>query len=762
MPLPWATSKLAADANRSAADDHADSDRPVVHNQSSAASMGVTMGCLPCPVGALCLGNWLAPIAKFRFGAFLNESTTAFYPCPLEGGRSCLPGVHRSPRESRPMNCKEGYLQESPLCSLCDGERGFARSRERCSHCNLSAGTYIVLVTLVVLLWFPVNAYLCESMESLEISFAFLQFLGVYSNFSISWPSPVSGIFNVFSFFTLDIDLMHFACALGSDSADGKHHFIVWAAQTFLPVFYVVLCAAHLAVDWMLYRLFRAGWLSKLLLRGWRPRLKYSWASIRDSYLPRAMLYMHLYYLTGTGKALEPLFCEPHVDHLGLPTGKSCVPAMADHAPCTCMHHTIRMHVPYACMCIHRTHAHRYLSSNPAMTCGEGLHRVMLGLNVVAIVVYVVLSPLTYLFVFFVLVPRHGLANPQLNRNYGFVWSRFEARCYWWEAIELVRKMGVVVVVATVKTAMPQSLLGIVLIGVVFCCSLLLRPFVREIYDAFDSLATATILIFMALGVLLHGNRGGLLSGNVNAREAEAYVTFCTTLAFVSFSVTCVFGVYAVADDLRRILMMRRTRRLRRKTGLALQTSILRLNINSVQLPNPAILEYVESVQDDTQALAELREIERLLQFATTDTQESRQMRDRTEFMERQLSVEPSLADWMLDDRVPNDELRNYMTMAIELRAQSRPKGKVSNVLSDVHDGSIALWLTQLSTSEERALFRKLVMAVDTQMKRPRGRWSKLTANLLMKGRLTASIRSRLHGLFRRSQQVLPMNDQVH
>jgi len=390
------------------------------------------------------------------------------------------------------------------------------------------------------------------------------------------------------------------------------------------------------------------------------------------------------------------------------------------------------------------------------MTCGEGLHRVMLGLNVVAIVVYVVLSPLTYLFVFFVLVPRHGLANPQLNRNYGFVWSRFEARCYWWEAIELVRKMGVVVVVATVKTAMPQSLLGIVLIGVVFCCSLLLRPFVREIYDAFDSLATATILIFMALGVLLHGNRGGLLSGNVNAREAEAYVTFCTTLAFVSFSVTCVFGVYAVADDLRRILMMRRTRRLRRKTGLALQTSILRLNINSVQLPNPAILEYVESVQDDTQALAELREIERLLQFATTDTQESRQMRDRTEFMERQLSVEPSLADWMLDDRVPNDELRNYMTMAIELRAQSRPKGKVSNVLSDVHDGSIALWLTQLSTSEERALFRKLVMAVDTQMKRPRGRWSKLTANLLMKGRLTASIRSRLHGLFRRSQQVLP------
>ena len=52
----------------------------------------------------------------------------------------------------------------------------------------------------------------------------------------------------------------------------------------------------------------------------------------------------------------------------------------------------------------------------------------MLWLNSVVLLFYVILCPLAYLFIFFVLVPRHGLENPRITAIYGFMWSRFESR----------------------------------------------------------------------------------------------------------------------------------------------------------------------------------------------------------------------------------------------------------------------------------------------------------------------------------------------
>ena len=50
-----------------------------------------------------------------------------------------------------------------------------------------------------------------ELMESLEITFAFLQFLGLYSTFSITWPI-IWPLFYGLAFFTLDIDMMQWSC----------------------------------------------------------------------------------------------------------------------------------------------------------------------------------------------------------------------------------------------------------------------------------------------------------------------------------------------------------------------------------------------------------------------------------------------------------------------------------------------------------------------------------------------------------------------
>lgn len=45
--------------------------------------------------------------------------------------------------------------------------------------------------------------------------------------------------------------------------------------------------------------------------------------------------------------------------------------------------------------------------------------------------------PATYFYVFFYLVPKWGLEDHKLNKNFGFLWSRFEPRAYWWEGVDM-------------------------------------------------------------------------------------------------------------------------------------------------------------------------------------------------------------------------------------------------------------------------------------------------------------------------------------
>ena len=81
---------------------------------------------------------------------------------------------------------------------------------------------------------------LAETMESLEISFAFVQFLGLYSSYGVEWRLHVQSLFRICSFFNLDVSMMHLACfeQLGFTQ--------LWAVQTFLPLAYFPLSVIHL------------------------------------------------------------------------------------------------------------------------------------------------------------------------------------------------------------------------------------------------------------------------------------------------------------------------------------------------------------------------------------------------------------------------------------------------------------------------------------------------------------------------------------
>ena len=59
---------------------------------------------------------------------------------------------------------------------------------------NTRAHAHHQLVLVVVIVWFPLTAAITEAMETFEILFAFLQFLGLYSNFAISFPEPLASV----------------------------------------------------------------------------------------------------------------------------------------------------------------------------------------------------------------------------------------------------------------------------------------------------------------------------------------------------------------------------------------------------------------------------------------------------------------------------------------------------------------------------------------------------------------------------------------
>lgn len=188
--------------------------------------------CRRCPEGAICDGHALPPRSRAGFGVLttktgagepvldanlelmkhLSDGHDAFYACMGEErcpgeDCDCLGGmltVSNSTLVSVPMRCGTGYLAGSALCGLCDSELRYVNTLEECKECEWDPPWYLLISITVVVLWFPIMASLSEAAESLEISFNFLQFLGLYSEYSIEWPSRMQGVFDYMLFFNLE------------------------------------------------------------------------------------------------------------------------------------------------------------------------------------------------------------------------------------------------------------------------------------------------------------------------------------------------------------------------------------------------------------------------------------------------------------------------------------------------------------------------------------------------------------------------------
>jgi hypothetical protein len=360
--------------------------------------------------------------------------------------------------------CGPGYKDGSALC-----DTGYASVAGVCTKCEDKAGHIIVPLVL-----FPIILVLIQRItghfESTEISLAFLQFLGVFAGFGVRWAAGFQTFLDLFSIANVDVDLLGLAC--------GEIEFqTMWTIQAILlPLLYLAFVIVDVAAAWILLQAAKAriGPVMFMIKKGWRPTRSFALSSISDRYLPHGLMYLNIYYLTGVSKALVLLQCES--------AGDGSKP---------------------------------YLAADPTLPCWEGTHAKIMGLNVISLLLYVLLVPLGYAYILFRRCPKEGLRSPRLYNVFGFLWGRFEDRCYWWEVAEItLRKLPLVIISIFVPGAIYKCMVGILLIGALMAFNYVKEPYTLYRHDLLDQMvSTAEVLLFL-FGILAEYRAEGELAGS--------------------------------------------------------------------------------------------------------------------------------------------------------------------------------------------------------------------------------------------------------
>ena len=240
---------------------------------------------------------------------------------------------------------------------------------------------------------------------------AFLQFLGLFSTFGVRWQTYMANLLNGFQIFNANVETLYLPCA-------GLAYSGMWLVQAFVvPGLYVAWCLVHLVVSLTLNALAERGLPpSDFLLRvGWRPTRSLSPRATLDKYLPLALRYLNIYYLTAGGLALQlsshafSRLLTPSHAFPRLPTPSHAFPRLPSSSA-----GGLALQL-FQCS---PSDEGDYLLAAPSITCWSSKeHRRLLGYNVIAFSVFIIAVPLMYVYVVFYRVRKEGIDSVRHSTN---------------------------------------------------------------------------------------------------------------------------------------------------------------------------------------------------------------------------------------------------------------------------------------------------------------------------------------------------------
>ena len=203
--------------------------------------------CEACPVGAVCKGEYAAPVAA---SGFFPTANGAFVECPMP--RACL------------GNGQCGYGYKGQLCASC--ANGFYRLRNQCYACNKALNVAITVLLVLgglcicaALLAFSLAEGLRYKFAAAVIGLNGLQIAGTYSKLELDWGPIANTYFDFASSLNLNLELTSPECSLSAE-AD------VWVTKLLFTLLLPVFSWIGISIAGALFAVFvftGVGWLGR-------------------------------------------------------------------------------------------------------------------------------------------------------------------------------------------------------------------------------------------------------------------------------------------------------------------------------------------------------------------------------------------------------------------------------------------------------------------------------------------------------------------
>ena len=312
------------------------------------------------------------------------------------------------------------------------------------------------------------------------------------------------------TFSSLNIaDTVHFSCAGGDAPFNYRSQ---WIAQMLLPMVYPVYCVVSIGAELLIDALARRQLppAQLLLRRGWRPRRDFSLNALVDAYLPAGVFFLNMYYNTAISKAFSMLIC------------------IEDGA-----------------------NGRSFVQEDPELTCWEDEHTWLALGALVGVAIYLIGVPALFCYVLFWKIPASGLEKRRTLAIFGFLYTRFEPTLWYWELVEMLRKVMFVTVMQWGHKLDPatQSILALGGVSSIMILNIMNRPFHNNSYNLLENITTVTEFVCILLGM-------ALISDPSREQQFEWVVIVVWSFLAASFSAI----ILTAALD---VLMLRRQRRAR-------------------------------------------------------------------------------------------------------------------------------------------------------------------------------------------------------
>ena len=405
--------------------------------------------CVPCPDGAVCHGaNADLTLNEAPYpqpGFYGMEGYTSRYK-ECENGKSQCKG-------GRQHECADGY--EGIMCQACSKDYYLADG-----ECHVCKGKlqplYTFLATLgIVVLWFGLNTL---PHEALYVTLEFMQTSDQIGNFGFEWGSLLAPWLTLSTFVNFDVDII-----------------VMWQCH----------------IPWSYSR--RVGLLLSL------PLVKVLLLSI--AYVIKYFVYHRLVRTRVMSKQfLEYIFGDLDLKYIEETPSRLIFEVLSFH------------HIMYLALC-ERTFAafvmdvapdgSMFMTDAPNIAKGSATHNYLYGFSIFFLFFYVIGIPLFQAYILFNGKRKNLLADPKYLIKYGFLYTRYNARFFYWELVVQIRRIVFVSInYFAWNLPMMQAACGLVASGFFLALQFSAGPFRHSYINTIDSMACTVNMAYIIVGLV--------------------------------------------------------------------------------------------------------------------------------------------------------------------------------------------------------------------------------------------------------------------